>query len=153
MATKKKLDLTEEAPSVPLEARVIQYIKNFPAPITTQDSTDKMAAEFATAALIRTQAEKRYESIKRLISDEFSVFINEVRKDASTSMQKSSSETVGGDWLINFAANKPAIRVDTDELRTELIKQGVKVDTIDNAINKVSKLATPALIITAKPVV
>jgi hypothetical protein len=153
MATKKMRSTLDEGTTIPLEARVIQYITNFPAPTTTQDAVDRMAAELATAALMRTNAEKRYENIKRMVFDEFSAYINQVRDEASTHMQKSTHDVVGEEWQINLAANKPSLRVDTDELRTELIKQGVKVDIIDTAINKVSKKATPATIISAKPVV
>jgi len=139
--------------SLPLEARVIQCIQDFAAPKTSQDTVDQLAAEYMTASLLRQNAEKRYDRIKTVINDEFPVFIAKVRNEAAEHMTKATANTVGNEWQLDFAANKPATRVDVDELRTELIKMGFNADKIDKAITKVSKKATPALIITAKPVV
>ena len=47
---------------LPLEARVIQCIADFPAPKTSQDTVDQLAAEYMTASLLRQNAEKRYEA-------------------------------------------------------------------------------------------
>jgi len=138
---------------LPLEARAIHCITDFPAPATVQDTVDQHAAEFLTASLLRTQAEKRYEAIKRLVIDEHPTHVAMVRNSAVEMMQKSTTNLVGVDWQLDFAANKPAVRTDIDELRTELVRQGVKVDVIDAAINKVSKKSMPALVISAKPVV
>jgi len=148
--TKTKAD---NGNKLPLEARVIQCITDFVAPKTTQDTVDQLAAEFATASLLRTHAEKRYEAVKRTVNDEFPVYIAKVRNEAAQNMQKATDNLVGNEWQFDFAANKPATRVDVDELRTELVKRGVSVSTIDAAIKKVEKKATPALIVTAKPVV
>jgi hypothetical protein len=139
--------------SLPLEARAIQCITNFKPPHTSQDAVDQMAAEFATSSLLRTHAEKRYEAIKRTIVEGFPKSITEVRDWATSSMSKASADVVGNDWQINFVANRPAMRCDIDELRTELVKQGINIDVIDTAINKVSKKSQPATIITAKLVV
>ena len=144
---------TKNGDSLPLEARVIQCIADFKAPTTSQDTVDQLAAEYMTASLLRSNAEKRYEAIKRTVNDEFPVYIAKVRNDAAEQMQRAVTSLVGNDWQFDFAANKPATRVDVDELRTELVKLGVSAKKIDDAIAKVSKKATPALIITAKPVV
>ena len=138
---------------LPLEARAIQCIVDFPAPATSQDTVDQLAAEYMTAALLRTQAEKRYERVKRIIGDEFSSDIAKTRNDAAEHMEKALTAVVGNEWQLHFVANKPATRVDVDELRTELVRIGINADKIDKAIAKVSKKATPALIITAKLVV
>jgi hypothetical protein len=137
----------------PLEARVIQCINSFKAPTTTQDTVDQYATEFVTANLLRTYAEKRYDAIKKSIVGSFETEIALVRNAAVEQMQKATHTIRGEDWQIDFAANTPALRTNVDELRTELIKQGVSVTTIDNAINKVSKKSTPALVVSAKPVV
>jgi hypothetical protein len=139
--------------SLPLEARAIQCITNFKAPQTSQDAVDQLAAEFATAAVLRTHAEKRYEGVKQQVTNNFYKHIAEVREAATNTMSKVVDGVVGNDWQLCFAANRPAIRCDLDELRTELIKCGVSVDLIDVAINKVSKKSQPATTITAKPVV
>ena len=139
--------------TLPLEARVIQCITDFPAPKTSQDTIDQVAAEYMTASLLRQNAEKRYEAIKRVVNDEFPVFIAKVRNEAAEHMQKATVTTVGNEWQLDFAANKPATRIDVGELRTELIKRGIKAAVIDEAVKKVEKKATAALIITAKPVV
>jgi len=144
---------TKNGNSLPLEARVIQCIADFPAPKTSQDTIDQVAAEYMTASLLRSNAEKRYDKIKSVVADEFPVFIAKVRNEAVETMEKSTTSTVGNEWQLDFAANKPATRVSVDELRTELIRCGIKAKTIDEAIKKVEKKATPALIITAKPVV
>jgi hypothetical protein len=149
MAAKAKIEDKE----LPLEARVIQCINGFKAPLATQDTVDQYAAEFATANLLRTYAEKRYDTIKKAVVGSFETEIALVRNAAVEQMQKSTHSMVGEDWQLDFAANKPALRTDVDELRTELIKRGVNVTTIDEAINKVSKKSTPALIVSAKPVV
>jgi len=138
---------------MPLEARVIQCIASLRAPASTQDTVDQYAAEFATANLLRTYAEKRYEAIKKDIIGSFETEIALVRNAAVEQMQKATHTVRGEDWQLDFAANKPALRVDVDELRTELIKQGVSVTVIDIAVNKVAKKSTPALIVSAKPVV
>jgi len=138
---------------LPLEMRVIQCIADFTAPKTTQDSVDQLAAEYMTATLLRSNAEKRYNAIKSVINDEFAVKIAKVRNEAAEKMLKATDNLIGSDWQFDFAANKPATRVDVDELKTELIKRGVKASLVDEAVTKVEKKATPALIITAKPVV
>jgi len=138
---------------LPLEARVIQCIADFDAPKTSQDSVDQLAAQYMTASLLRSAAEKRYEAVKRVVNDEFNVHIAKVRNEATENMQKSTSFLIGSEWQFDFAANKPATRVDVDELKTELVKMGVSAKKIDEAITAVGKKATPALIITAKPVV
>jgi len=134
-----------------LEARVIQCIAKFKAPGTTQDALDVMAAEFATANYIRMHAEKRYNEAKLRVVDEYADRVADVKSKATQDMMKATLSIAGGDWRIEFAANKPAMRTDVDELRTELIKRGVHVDTIDAAINKVSKRSSPALTVSAKP--
>jgi hypothetical protein len=139
--------------SLPLEARAIQCITNFKAPHTSQDAVDQLAAEFATASVLRTHADKRYEAAKRQVTEGFPKHIADVREIATNTMMKTTSEAVGNEWQLCFAANRPAVRCDLDELRTELIKCGVSVDLIDVAINKVSKKSQPATVITAKPVV
>ena len=134
---------------LPLEARCIQRIQDFLAPKTTQDSVDTQAAEFATANLLRIHAEKRYEASKKSIIDAYTVAVAKVRNDAAEHMIKSASTISGEDWSITLSANKPATKVDTDELRTELVKRGVKITTIDDAIKQVTKKNTPALTIVA----
>jgi len=114
---------------------------------------DQVAAEYMTASLLRQNAEKRYEAVKRTVNDEFPLYIAKVRNEAAENMQKSTTSAVGNEWQLDFAANKPATRVDVDELKTELVKMGMSAEKIDKAIAKVSKKATAALIITAKPVV
>jgi kynurenine formamidase len=152
MPKAKVIKMTDkvEAKELPLEARAIQCITDFKPPRTTQDTIDQLAAEFATAAILRTHAEKRYEAAKRQVTEDFPQYITEAREYASEAMMKAVSHVTGNDWQINFTANKPSLRTDIDELRTEPIKQGVHVTVIDDAINKVTKKATPAMIITAK---
>jgi hypothetical protein len=134
---------------LPLEARVAQCINDFPAPKTTQDSLDQLGAEFATAHMLRSYAEKRYETVKARVSDEYEKEIVEVRSKAAELMVKTGTSVHGEDWSLNFSANRPRLITDVDELRTELVRVGINVDLIDAAINKVSKKATPALSITA----
>jgi hypothetical protein len=152
MADLKK-SIIDDKKELPIEALAIQCINNFKAPHATQDLVDQLAAEYLAAQLLRTHADKRYESAKRAVMDEFPTHVSDVKSDASTHMQKSTSAEVGVEWLLNFIANKPSLRVDVDELRTELIKQGINITTIDNAINKVSKKSSPALSIVAKLIV
>jgi hypothetical protein len=66
-------------------------------------------------------------------------------------MTKAVTMIHGEDYVLNFNANRPAMRCDVDELRTELVRLGVKVDLIDKAIKRVTKKSTPALIINAAP--
>jgi hypothetical protein len=139
------------AKPLPLEARAVQCITQLAAPKTTQDSVDQLCAEFATAYLLRQQSEKRYEAVKAQVVDVYENDIAGMRNEASNSMNKVSHIISGEDWNLKLSVNKPATRCDVDELRTELIKQGVNVTIIDRAIGKVSKKATPALIIAAQP--
>lgn len=141
--TKKKVEL------LPLEARVAQCINDFPRPPATQDTVDQHAAEYAVANLLRSYAEKRYDVAKKQVLDIYSVEVAKVRNEATKHMMKATGQVEGEDWLLMFNANKPASRVDVDELRTELIKCGISVSTIDMAIEKVTKKSTPALIVTA----
>ncbi len=141
--TKKKVEL------LPLEARVAQCINDFKPLPTTQDMVDQHASEYAVANLLRAHAEKRYDAAKRTVLDVYDVEVAKVRNEAAKHMMKAVGQAEGEDWLLMFNANKPATRVDVDELRTELIKCGVSVSTIDMAIEKVTKKSTPALIVTA----
>jgi hypothetical protein len=152
-ATAKVTKMSDKPAELPLEARAIQCITNFTAPRTTQDSIDQLAAEFAAASILRTHADKRYDAVKRQVTEDFPQYITEARDCAAETMTKATSQVVGNEWQINFAANKPSLRVDVDELRTELIKRGVNVSLIDEAVVKVTRKATPAMVITAKPVV
>jgi hypothetical protein len=137
--------------ALPLEAQVIQCIAGFKAPKTTQDTVDQMAAEFATANLLRQQSEKRYEAIKVELINVYEHEVDGLRNEAKTSMNKVAQIIQGEDWNLKLSVNKPATRCDVQELRTELIRQGVSVDVIDRAIGKVTKTATPALVISASP--
>jgi hypothetical protein len=134
---------------LPLEARCIQSIQEFKAPRTTQDAVDQMAAEYATANYLRQQAEKRYDAAKFNIASQYADEVAQLREDATSSLMKSTTTVAGEDWSLTFNANKPATRVDAQELRTELIKNGISVEVIDRAIKRVTKLATPALSIVA----
>jgi len=136
-----------EKKELPLEARVVQCITSFPAPKTTQDAVDQLSAEFLVANLLRTHAEKRYEAAKRSVVGEYEDKIENLRELATSTMSKTTNSVHGEDFVLNFSANKPAQRCDVDELRTELIKRGVDVELIDTAISKVTRKATPALII------
>lgn len=151
MAVKKKASEARVSDELPLEARAIQCITDFQPPATTQDSIDHMAAEFYTASILRTHAEKRYENIKRLVVAETEQLVATMRADATETMQKQTDALVGQDWKFDLAVNKPAMKVNIDDVRTELIKRGISVDIIDAAIDKVQKPSTPALVITAKP--
>lgn len=142
---KTKTTVTED--KLPLEVRAIQCISQFHAPKTTQDAVDQLAAEFLTANLLRSHADKRYEAAKRSIINSHEDKINDVRTRASESMMKSTTMLYGEDWILTLNANRPATKVDSDELRTELVRMGISVDTIDEAIEKVTKKATPALTI------
>jgi hypothetical protein len=142
---------TTEKKELPLEARVIQCINFFAAPKTTQDAVDQLSAEFLTANLLRTYAEKRYEAAKRSVNTAHEDKINDVRGRATESMQKSTTMLYGSDWVLNLSANRPSLRTDVDELRTELVRLGISVDLIDEAISKVTKKSTPALVISVTP--
>jgi len=153
MAKKRNVKMTSpEKKELPLEARAIQCINTFLAPKTTQDAVDQVAAEFLTANLLRTHAEKRYEAAKRSIAAAHEDKINDVRSRASESMMKSTIMLYGSDWVLNLNANRPATRCDVDELRTELVRMGISVDVLDEAIAKVTKKSTPALVISVTPV-
>lgn len=146
MASKKK-EKSEEDQHI--ELHVIHNITAITAPKTSQDAVDKLAAEFITANLIRMHAERRYDAIKKRINEDYEGRIAALRSSATLAMTKTSETLAGADWCLTFSANKPATRVDVDELRTELVRRGIKVDLIDAAIGKVSKPATPALVISA----
>jgi hypothetical protein len=136
---------------LPLEAQVIQCIAGFKAPKTTQDTVDQMAAEFATANYMRQQADKRYEAIKTEVVNIYEQEIDGLRNEAKVAMNKVAQIVQGVDWNFKLTVNRPATKCDVQELRTELIRQGVSVDVIDRAIGKVTKTATPALVIAASP--
>ena len=138
-----------EAEALPLEARVIQCISSFPTPKTTQDAVDQMAAEYMVANLLRQHAEKRYDVAKKTIVEAHDEQIALTRGRAAETMQKQTKIIGGAEWSLQLAANKPTTRIDVDDLRTQLIKLGVKAGLIDDAIKKVEKKSTPALIITA----
>ena len=142
---------SDNGKQLPLEVRAIQCIAGFAAPKTTQDSVDQMCAEFATAYVLRSQAEKRYDAIRTEVVDLYDKDIADLRKEASNGMKKVVNVISGEDWNLKLSVNKPAMSCNVDELRTELVKQGVKIDIIDEAIKEVRKKATPALIITATP--
>jgi uncharacterized protein YhaN len=137
--------------TLPLELLAIQSIQNFKAPKTTQDAVDQIAAELAVASLLRTQADKRYDAVKRRILADYDQQISALLEQASDTMTKSSTLLHGEDWLISLNANKPALKCDVDELRTELVRMGVKIDIIDKAVKRVTKKAKPALILNAAP--
>lgn len=146
MATTKTKVTNNDA--LPLEAQVIQCIRDFKAPKTTQDALDRACAEYLVANMLRQQADKRYEYAKKTIVEAHEVDIAKVRNAAVQLMQKSSTLIKGGEWVLTIAANKPATKVDADELRTQLVKMGVKAELIDEAITLVEKKLTPALNIT-----
>lgn len=143
----KKTKMPDKPKELPLEARVIQCLNNFIVPKTTQDAVDQLAVSFLVANLFRTHADKRYEGVKRMVLDEYGDKINNMRELATSTMSKTTASIVGEDYVINFAANKPATKVDANDLRTELVKRGVDITLIDEAIAKVEKKSTPALII------
>ena len=153
MTTTKKSEtlktFEEVKKMLPLEARCIQSIQDFKAPRTTQDRLDIAAAEFATANYLRQQADKRYDIAKSVIVGMTNDEVELIRKQAMETMTKSTISMAGEDWCVSLACNKPATKVDAYDLRTELIKQGISVDVIDEAIVKVTKKSTPALVITA----
>ena len=153
MTTTKKSEtlktFEEVKKMLPLEARCIQSIQDFKAPRTTQDRLDIAAAEFATANYLRQQADKRYDIAKSVIVGMTNDEVELLREQAIKTMTKSTISMGGEDWCISLACNKPATKVDAYDLRTELIKQGISVDVIDEAIVKVTKKSTPALVITA----
>ena len=152
-ATRKKPMTKTNGERLPLEVRVTQCINDFPAPKTTQDAVDQIAAEFLTANLLRTYADKRYEAAKRRVNEDHGDKIDAVRERATESMQKSTTMLYGEDWVLTLNANRPSMRTDVDELRTELVRRGVSVDVIDEAIAEATKKSTPALIISVTPIV
>ena len=149
MTSDKRAKTTSK--DLPLEARAVKYIADFAAPKTTQDSVDQMCAEFATAYVLRTQSERRYDAIKSEVMDVYENDIASLRDDATKGMSKVVNTITGEDWHLVLAVNKPAIRHDINVVRTELIRRGVNVDIIDEAIEEAGKKTTPALIITATP--
>jgi hypothetical protein len=146
--TKTKTKPDDEV-ALPLEARAIRCIADFLAPKTTQDNVDQLGAEYATANFLRMYADKRYETAKKQIIDEYEVNVALVRNEAAEHMNKSTKLIHGEEWQITFAANKPVERVSVDELRTELIKMGISATKIDAAMKAVSKKAIAALTIAA----
>lgn len=149
-AKRKKAKMTEPtSPQLPLELRAIQCIQSFQAPKTTQDSVDQLAAEYLAANLLRSHADKRYEVVKRKIVSEYEDKINGLYATATETNVKSTDGVVGEDYILNLSANKPATKVDAYDLRTELIRRGIDVDVIDEAIVKVTKKNKPALNISA----
>lgn len=149
--TKPKAKAATQQNGIPLEARVIRSISDFPAPKTTQDAVDKAAAEYATANLIRQYAVKRYDRAKSEIVDAYEERIAEVRGLAHKNMAKASYTVIGADWQITLHASKPVVRVDANDLRTALVKRGVNADMIDEAMKEVEKRNAPALSIEAAP--
>jgi hypothetical protein len=133
---------------LPLSVLAIQCISEFPAPKTTQDALDVAAAELMVAGLLRSASEKRYEAAKKTVVDAYDIEIAKLRNDAAENMVKSTKTIIGVDWTLTLNVNKPSIRVDADDLRTALVKQGVKAELIDKAMKSVEKKSTPALIIT-----
>lgn len=149
-AIRAKAKMTEPtSPQLPLELRAIQCIQSFQAPKTTQDAVDQLSAELLAANLLRTHADKRYEAVKRKVVDGYSDRVNNLLETATTTMTKSADAIMGEDYMLNFSANKPATKVDAYDLRTELVRRGIDVDVIDEAIIKVTKKNKPALIISA----
>jgi hypothetical protein len=136
-----------------VEQRASEAIKGFSGVRTTQDAVDQMAAELYTAELLRSNANARYDDAKGNIMENNELTIGLVRSRATSYMKKYTDYTDGVDWRIEFNANTPSKRVSVDELRTELVRRGVKVDLIDECIAKVEKLSTPATIIKAIPLV
>lgn len=148
--TRKKAKMTEPtSPQLPLELRAIQCIQSFQAPKTTQDSVDQIAVELLAANLLRTHADKRYEAVKRKAITDYDSSVEKLLEAATVTMSKSTHSVLGVDYALNFSANKPATKVDAYDLRTELIRRGIDVDVIDEAILKVTKKNKPALIISA----
>jgi hypothetical protein len=136
---------------IPLEARVIRSISDFEAPKTTQDAVDKAAAEYMTANLLRQYAVKRYDRAKAVITENYEEKVNEVKAIATRNMQKSSYTVIGADWQVVINANKPVVVHKVEDLRTELVKRGVKAELIDEAMTAVEKKNQPAVTIEATP--
>jgi len=136
---------------IPLEARVIRSISDFPAPKTTQDAVDAAAAEYMTANLLRQYAVKRYDRAKAVITDNYEEKINEVKETATRNMSKSSYTVVGADWQVVINANKPVTVHKAEDLRTALVKRGVKAELIDEAMEEIKKHNQPAVTIEATP--
>jgi len=146
---KEKKKIEEEA--MPFEARAILSISEFKPPKTTQDAVDVMAAELYTATLLRQQAEKRYEAVKKLAVDTNMPLIAQLRNAAAENKQKETQDVVGEDWLLNINVNKPASKCDAQDLKTALVKRGINAKLIDEAITEATKYNMPALSIVAKP--
>jgi hypothetical protein len=145
---KKRLD---NDVGVSFEARAILSISEFKPPKTTQDAVDVIAAELYTATLLRQQAEKRYEAVKKLAVDTNMNVIAQLRNDATENKRKETQDVVGEDWCLNINVNKPATRCDAQDVKTELIKRGISAKLIDEAITAATKNNMPALSIVAKP--
>ena len=136
-----------------IEQRASEAIRLFSGVRTTQDAVDQMAAELYTAELLRSNANARYDAAKKTVIESNSLTVDLVRKTATERMTKYTDYTDGEDWRIEVSANTPSKRVSVDELRTELVRSGVKVDLIDKCIKEVEKLSAPATIIKAVPLV
>jgi hypothetical protein len=136
---------------IPLEARVIRSISDFEAPKTTQDAVDKAAAEYMTANLLRQYAVKRYDRAKAVITDNYEDKLTEIKAIATRNMSKSTYTVVGADWQVVLNANKPVTVQKAEDLRTALIKRGVKADLIDEAMEEIKKYNQPAVSIEATP--
>jgi len=149
--TKPKAKPANGDNKVPLEARVIRSISDFPAPKTTQDAVDSAAAEFVTANLLRQYATKRYDRAKAVIVEAYEAKIEEVKARAVKDMQKSTYTIIGADWQVVLSANKPVEVYKVDELRTQLIKLGVKAELIDEAKAAIKKHNAPAVSVEASP--
>lgn len=147
--TKPKAKAAAQPNGLPLEAKVIRSITDFPAPKTTQDAVDGAAAEYMTANLLRQYAVKRYDKAKQAIVDVYDEKVAEIRAVATNRMEKTSYTIIGADWQIVLNVNKPVVSVKADDLRTELIKRGVSADMIDEAMKAVEKKNQPALSIDA----
>jgi len=132
-----------------IEHRAMDLIRTFKPLPTTQDAVDQAASELYTADLLRRNAEARYEAAKHAIMENHSITVDLVRRTATERMQKYTDYTLGEDWRIEISANTPSKRVNVNELRTELIRRGVKVDLIDACIKEVEKTSAPATIIKA----
>jgi hypothetical protein len=130
---------------LPLESRVIQCIRDFPTPKTAQDALDRAAAEYLVANMLRQHADKRFDAAKKTIIDAHEVDIAMLRNQATETMMKVTKSIMGVDWSIQLAVNKPVVSVNASDLRTELIKLGVKAVLIDEAIKSAEKKFTPAL--------
>ena len=60
-------------------------------------------------------------------------------------MEKSTVPSLGSEWQLHLAANKPATRVDVDELTTELVSMGVSANKIDKAVQRLRRKLHPHL--------